>query len=132
VVHGAVANPSNGLSVQIVLGADSTASRVVEDKGFQGSVPVPALTLSDILRDNRITGRFSLVSDIEGAEVCFVENDAVALRRCEQVLIELHETSWAGQTVSVDRLRLRLEEAHGFVMRANHGPVCLFERGPSH
>lgn len=128
VVHGAVTNPSNGLSVQIVLGADSTASHVIEDNGVQEGVPVPALTLSNILRDNQIAGSFSLVSDIEGAEVCFIENDSVALRQCEQVLIELHETSWAGHTVSVDRLRRRLEEVHGFMMRASHGPVCFFER----
>ena len=131
VVHGAVANASNDTSsVHLVLGADSTSSRVVTDDELEEVLSVPALTLSGILRDNHIDRNFSLVSDIEGAETSFIESDDTALRRCEQLLIELHETSLDGKTVSVDRLRRRLEETHGFMMRASHGPVCFFEKVP--
>jgi FkbM family methyltransferase len=129
VVHGAVANPSSdNSSVHFALAVDSTASHVASDDGPLEAVSVPALTLSEILRANHIDRSFSLVSDIEGAETSFIESDDVALRRCEQILIELHETSLDGKAISVDRLRQRLEEAHGFILRHSYGPVCLFER----
>jgi FkbM family methyltransferase len=129
VVHGAIAEmPKSGKSVSLSIGEDNTVSRVSDSGGSNDGVLVPAFTLSDILQQEYIEGDFALVSDIEGAEAGFIESDGDALGRCLQLIIELHETHWHGEVVTVDRLRSVLERLHGFRLRANHGPVCVFEK----
>jgi len=129
VVHGAIANPAGDESfVPLMLADDLTASCIGSDNGHNGSIQVPALRLSNILRSHHLNRGFALVSDIEGAEVCFIEADEGVLCHCEQLIIELHETAWRGASVSVDRLRNVLEQRHGFKLRDHYGPVCLFEK----
>jgi FkbM family methyltransferase len=128
IVHGAVTDKAEGrTTIDLFIGDDNTASHTGVDPS-RAFVTVPALTLSDVVRGQNIRRDFALVSDIEGAEVSFIENDKAALLNCKQIIIELHETIWKGSTVTVDRLRLLLESVYGFRLLANHGPVCVFER----
>jgi FkbM family methyltransferase len=129
VVHGAITSGSDGMAlVNLTLAEDNTASHIALDDSLKEAVRVPALTLSNVLRDKRIEGDFALVSDIEGAEVNFIENDEGALRKCQQMIIELHESRWNGSVLTVNELRHALEQLHGFRLGSHYGPVCVFER----
>ncbi len=129
VVHGAIAEVSkSGDSVRLSVGEDNTVSRISGGAGSQETLLVPAFALSTILQREGINGDFALVSDIEGAEASFIEGDDGALGRCQQLIIELHDTHWQGTAVTIDRFRSVLEQLHGFRLRASHGPVCVFER----
>jgi FkbM family methyltransferase len=129
IVQGAISDPQEkGTSINFALRDDNTLSQIALDSNSKDSVQVPALTLSQLLSDNRVEGDFVLVSDIEGAEVNFIENDQDSLLKCQQIIIELHETHWNGHGVTVNQLRQRLEQVHGYQLRANYGPVCVFER----
>lgn len=129
VVHGAIADvPKSGKSVNLSLGENNTVSRVSDGAGSNDTVLVPGFTLSSILQKEGIEGDFALVSDIEGGEAGFIESDCDALGSCRQLIIELHETHWHGEVVTVDRLRFVLEQVHGFRLRTNRGPVCVFEK----
>jgi FkbM family methyltransferase len=87
VVHGALAYADE--AVAFVPSAVHLSSRIgaAESEGTE----VPTFTLADIVRDYQV-GDFVLVSDIEGAERAMIAEDSGALRRCRQLIIELHGT----------------------------------------
>lgn len=128
IVHGAISDAeSESGFINLAIGEDTTASRVTEQVS-KNSVRVPALTLKKVLESQSITGDFVLVSDVEGAEVNFIGNENDALRHCQQMIIELHETDWKGTLLTVEQLRSRLERLHGFQLVESYGPVCVFAR----
>jgi FkbM family methyltransferase len=47
---------------------------------------------------------YVLISDIEGAEINFLQGDSVALKRCKMMIIELHDTEFEGQKYSINQL----------------------------
>ena len=53
-------------------------------------IEVPRVSLADLRRDHKIPGPYSLVCDIEGAELAMIENDTVALRDCAVMVMEVH------------------------------------------
>ena len=67
------------------------------------------------------------MSDIEGAEVSFLVNDAIVLQQCRQMFIELHDTKYKDRNYSVADL-VTLIEQNGFKKIENDGPVYYFER----
>ena len=73
----------------------------------EGAIQVKSIALSDLLRENQI-GEYVLISDIEGAEVAFLFDDAECLKDCEQLFIELHEVEWDGRLYTVDILVNRI------------------------
>ncbi len=93
----------------------------------EGGVRVPSVSLSELLRDSAVD-RYSLVMDIEGAELDLVMNDPGALDRCDSIVAEFHdvETS-AGATVSCTALLHRFE-ALGFEIVESRGPVSFLRR----
>jgi FkbM family methyltransferase len=127
IIYGAIADENAvGSSVNLFLGTDNTVSQTTNETPT--SVPVPALSLTSILHTAGIEADFSLISDIEGAEINFILKDAGALRNCRQLIIELHETRLNSTIFTVEHLRTLLEKTHGFRMISNHGPVCVFEK----
>jgi FkbM family methyltransferase len=127
IIHGAIADEAEvGSCINLFLGADNTVSQTTKET--VASVSVPAFSLTGILQAGRMETDFTLISDIEGAEINFILNDVSALRNCRQLIIELHETELNSTVFTVDRLRTLLENSHGFRLRSNHGPVCVFEK----
>lgn len=124
VVHRAISY--GGRTVRFGLGPTNASGQLDQAGTSTEAVEVPATTLAELLRERGIT-RFALVADIEGAEAAIIDKDADALLRCEQILIELHATRFEGRDLGVEDL-VRGIEAHGFTLRARHGPVCVFER----
>ena len=131
IVHRAVDYRSDRTSVTFIRRATSMDG--VIDGAIHGIhandapgdvVQVPTCTLSALLEEHRID-EYSLISDIEGAEVGIIRRDAEALKRCRQIVIELHDTS---KTESIETLREALVGDHGFRLVDRNGPVCVFER----
>jgi FkbM family methyltransferase len=114
----------DGSEVTLIVGENTSGSFV--GAGRDGGVRVPTTTLRELLHEHEI-GRYALVCDIEGAEAGLLEEDRAALERCQQAIVELHDTQWRGKTLRVEALADRFHEA-GFVERARHGPVYVFER----
>jgi FkbM family methyltransferase len=128
VVHGAL--PYDGGAQQshvaFAINADNTTSRLAGGDAGMEVVQVPALTVEGLLKEHGI-GEYALVSDVEGAEIGFIENDG-ELSLCRQLIIELHETNWRGRHYTVEKMRETLERRHEFRVRAQHGPVFVFEK----
>ena len=83
-------------------------------------------TLSELIRDFDI-GKFALVCDIEGAEAGILLSDVSALQSCEQLIIELHETTTAGEHLTIAGLE-RLVRDLGFRTLERHGGVVVASR----
>ena len=107
---------------------NNTESTISSEKGtVKTGIPVAATTLTNIIREEQIAD-FALVSDIEGSEIEFLLKDGEALKKCRQLFIELHDTSYDGIDYSVDALKELLQTRHHFTLKDQHGPVCYFER----
>lgn len=55
-----------------------------------GTIEVPAVTLAGLLKTEGIDGPFSLVCDIEGAELALLRNEPEVLKSCACLVMELH------------------------------------------
>lgn len=123
VVHGAV---SYGGDPRVVF---SVAERNVDSGiGRVGRpISVQAVTLSGLAERHGLS-RIALVSDIEGAEAGMIFDDPAGLSHCEQLLIELHDTCYNGQQLSIRDLRHALECNHHFKLVDMHGAVHVFSR----
>lgn len=106
--------------------AESSNSSRLYASGDEQVITVPAKTLADVVADAHFD-RFALISDIEGAEVGILEQDAGILERCDLAVIELHETANAGRLVTVEHMRRRLHQL-GFKVLAERGPVVVLTR----
>lgn len=91
------------------------------------TMSVPAITLSDVLERNDIK-RFSLVSDIEGAEAEFLEYDKDSLEKCEFMIIELHRTRSAEREISIPMLLDRLTALGFNVVDSDGAAVYVLTR----
>jgi FkbM family methyltransferase len=123
-IHAAVT--SHRGTTMLTIAPDTVGSRLGRPRPHEATVRVPALTLRDILRRTGVAD-FDLVSDIEGAEVAFLRHDPGVLDGCRRGVIELHETTLGGETVSVPDL-IDSVAAAGFRIVSRRGPVVAFAR----
>ena len=126
VIHGALDYQASGSVTRLRLGDRNIDSSITDDPGGEA---VPIVTLAGILSQQQI-GDYVLVCDIEGAEAGILEIEKQALARCQQMIIELHASSYRNRTVTVDGMCQALRQRHGFVLRDYYGPVCVFDRQP--
>jgi FkbM family methyltransferase len=124
VLNRAVHYDGDGPTVLFSTGHSNIAGRVVRSGPEVTRITVA--TLSELLRRYAIN-TYALVADIEGSEAGILLCDPNALRNCQQVIIELHDTAIRGVPMSVDALCARFIEL-GFLLRARYGPVCVFGR----
>jgi FkbM family methyltransferase len=122
VVHAAVAY--GGTHVCFQVSANNLASSLAVNDD-QGDV-VPSVTLA-ALREPHATMPFQLVADIEGAEVEILLRDVEALRSCQVMIMELHESHRGGEVVSTIVLK-NLINAAGFEIVAEYGAVVVCQR----
>ncbi len=110
---------------------DETMRGKIANKSAPATVEsslVPASTLSEVLDEVGLHKDYALVADIEGAEVWIIVEDAPALQRCRQLVIELHKTEYKGRDYTIDDLAHELQERYGFRVRARDGDVWVFDR----
>ncbi len=129
-VNAAIA-PSGVHEVRLHIGPDTLAARVAVDREPQDwepqDRPVSAVTL-DGLVERFALDDYTLVSDVEGSEAAFIIPEDALSTRCRQMIIELHDTAFAGRKVTSAELRQRLVGGHGFRVVAERGPVLALER----
>lgn len=101
-------------------------SRLAADGAGQG-VRVPARTLAEVLAAAGITGRYSLICDIEGAELDLIDRDANALGRCDLLVIEMHPVEFEKAGRSLEEMVAKIERL-GLVERKRMADVFAFER----
>lgn len=123
-VHAAVTSHCG--NTVLALSPKTVGSRLGAVRPHDAAVGVPALTLREILRRTGVSD-FDLVSDIEGAESAFLLQDPDVLRECRRAVLELHDTTAGGRTVSVSDL-LEAAVAAGLRIIRRHGPVVSLAR----
>lgn len=110
-------------------GSSTAGSSLHAPTGFVRPVAVETVSLHALLRQLTVE-KFTLVCDIEGSEAPLLLLEHESLRRCEQLIIELHDTTYCGEPYSVDRLRHIITDTHGFTEEDDHWPVFVFSRIP--
>ena len=72
----------------------TTGSRIQRGEVTQGErIAVGAVTLSEILDNERVDGWYTLITDIEGAESDIFFKDVPALAKCSKIIAELEPIS---------------------------------------
>ncbi len=129
VVNAAV-DYSGAPRVLLHRGDDSLSANIVGcDEVLDDTVEVDAITLHEILDDRQIDD-YSLVTDIEGAELALLLNEEAALERCRAIIIEIEAWDYCGETYSQNRIR-NLILALGFVEAYTYGRCVAFLRDHS-
>lgn len=121
VIHAAIAYGSQVASLHV--GQRTMGSRLAHDG--ESAVQVPARTLSSIVED--FDYPFTLVADIEGAEVGFLWDDAAALDRCDTIIVEVDYGQREGRRIGV-REQLHRYGDLGFRIVATNGDVVVMRR----
>ena len=86
--HSAISG-NDSLSVEFSIGDWVLANRVGSVHGSQ-VVSVPAATLRQLCNDFGIVAPFSLICDIEGAEIALVERERECFNRVAWFMVEVH------------------------------------------
>lgn len=123
----AIAYKSSEVALRITDNSTETKAELVSNESNSNEVIVPAVKLSDIITAFNLKD-FTLVCDIEGAEIELLENEDEALKNCRELFIELHETSSGNKKFSVEDLANIIRTRHQFDLIDNHGPVLYFTR----
>ena len=90
-------------------------------------IEVPATSLARLIADADITGDFSLVCDIEGAEFDLLIHDAATLARCAMIVMEIHPDTFIDRGTSVTAFRQMLTDA-GFAIVDHQAQVIVARR----
>ena len=115
--------------ISLYRGDDTLSASTLGSRGTGGEIEVDTVTLRKILNDHAIDD-YSLVADVEGAELAILLNDEAALERCRAIIIEIEPCLYRGETYSRDRIR-GIILAHGFVEAYAYGPCAAFLREES-
>lgn len=125
ILHGAIHYGPNHL-VNFSVGETNLTSKVEVASGPSGSL-VPVLKLSDIVSSRKFT-EFTLICDIEGAEIEILKEDSKVFEHCVMLIIELHVTSYRGSEFPVFALIDLIHELTPLRRIAQRGDVCVFTR----
>lgn len=99
-------------------GETVSAGRIIE---------VPATSLAKLVAEAGITGAFSLVCDVEGAEFDLLLHDAATLARCAMIVMEIHPDSFIDRGASVSAFLQMLSSA-GFAILDHDAQVIVARR----
>lgn len=99
-------------------GSNTAAGREIE---------VSATSLARLVAEHGITGDFSLVCDIEGAEYDLLLHDTAVLARCAMIVMEIHPDTFIDRGTSVTAFRQMLATA-GFTLIDHQAQVIVARR----
>ncbi len=112
-------------TVSFATGNSTLNGRISEKKNSNSIVTVETITLKEICEIYNIEN-FTLVSDIEGAEVAFILHDKIALEKCKKMIIELHNTEYNGKLYTVEDI-IDLILKNDFDILDQQGNVYVFK-----
>ena len=98
-----------------------------ETVGAGRIIEVQATSLAKLVADAGITGDFSLVCDIEGAEFDLLLHDKAILGRCALIVMEIHPDTFIDRGASVVAFRQMLSDA-GFDLLDHEAQVIVARR----
>jgi FkbM family methyltransferase len=122
VVHGAI-DYSGLKKTAFAIRSNILASQLARNQTV--SLEVPALQLHTLLSTYKL-GDYTLICDIEGAELDLVMRPKGTLARCRMIIAELHPESFAQRNYDVCRFERRLREVHEFERVKRRGNVFCF------
>jgi FkbM family methyltransferase len=126
VVHAALAY--GGTRARFRVNWNVHVSQLVFD-GSTGPdiVDVPSVTLAGLRQTHGIDGPYSLVCDIEGAELLVLRNEAEALKQCRMLILETHPSAYDRMGGSLDEVLSTLR-AMGFTIFNKRSDVIAARR----
>jgi FkbM family methyltransferase len=113
-------------TVALVRGADTMSATVTDSVNSGTDASITTLRLRNILEQYAI-GDYSLVADIEGAEIGVLLEDRPALERCKAIIIEIEDGIHGEKRYSYEDIRSLILEL-GFVEAYAYGKVSTFLR----
>lgn len=122
-IHGMVAEATGEGTMQL-----QRSTLTSSGDGAGRSALVPALSIQDIVARLE-PGHFSLVSDIEGAEVFVLAARPGVLDRCRCIIMEAHATAMDGVSRDVEQV-LRMPADRGWQQVDRYGAVAVYVPGP--
>ena len=105
-----------------------TAGSAMIEAGNTDTPLIPTITLSNIVAMLN-EDVYTLVADIEGAEIQMLLCDIESLAGCTKIIIELHNTHWNNQYFTINDL-VSLFQKQGFFVIDSSENVYVFERRP--
>jgi len=111
--------------IKLFLGRENVHSSINKSNGE--FVKVKSANLADILDEYKINS-YALVCDIEGTEIEILLHDHEILLKCEQLIIELHDTYYQGSKYNVESMVKLITENVGFTNISNYGTVYYFKK----
>lgn len=113
-----------GPTVNFMLDPNNLGSHIGSEQGVQ----IETITLKEIVSSFKLK-EFILISDIEGAEIQFIENEGIELfEKCHQIIIELHTTFYRGKSYTKEQLASLISEKFKFKIVYNDNSVWIFSR----
>jgi FkbM family methyltransferase len=118
-------------TVEFAVNADTGVSQIYSTnssrKNIVEVVKVKAVKLHELLKEFRIS-EYVMVSDIEGAEIDYIMNDASSFGKCKQLIAELHNTEYKGNKYSVTQVKDLIVSRLGFTYVAHLDDVYIFNK----
>lgn len=107
----------DGPTALFVVKSNPHTSRLsVLRKSGANIMEVDAVTLSDLWRDLGAPDGFTLISDIEGAEVALLEQDIKTVSNAGLVIMELHPSLIENGSSLVEQIKTTMTEAEFFLV----------------
>lgn len=118
-----------GETLRFVIGDNIHSNHLAGAADQSASViDVPAITLARLLERFAPDRAYSLVCDIEGAELDLVRNETAELRRASVVIMELHPKVYPDGVSDVEGIKSAMAGL-GFNLAERINDVCLWLRG---
>tara|TARA_B100000963_G_scaffold101267_1_gene87573 strand:+ start:167 stop:934 length:768 start_codon:yes stop_codon:yes gene_type:complete len=108
---------------QLFFNHSSTVSSSIYDNNSAKGISVEAITLNKILEANSINEKYTLITDIEGAESEIFFHDEISLNNCETIIAELEDT----ERYSIKDQEKRLEDI-GFKLKEKYANLVVYEK----
>lgn len=124
VIHAAIAYDTDSVTFTT---SDNTQGNHIAAPGTPGTMTVPAMTLSSVVAGHVGDSDYTLIMDIEGAEMAVMAKDGDAFARCALAVIEVHPRVFAARGESLDQF-MALAKKAGMRLIDRDGDSLAFAR----
>ena len=108
---------------QVGFAATTTTGSKIDESIEKSKNFVPTITLTRLLEENQVNGKYTLITDIEGAESEIFFKDETALMNCVRIIAELEETPSYSIEAQIGKLI-----SVGFSITESYRNVFVFSR----